>query len=616
MGVYKGYQPNVFRAVSGSLFSTAGNWSRGYVPTGSDVADIRDNCTIDITRTLGTLVVRPGFTASINTGLTFQINDTIDVIGHLSCSGTSTINVLSNKNKINSLSPGSSTFNFVRSGNQNVPGVTYNNLTIVNQGIKTLIGNTTINGNLFVYNSTNISADNPTLEIGANSLFVSGTTTLRSVGNASGVTAYLKKNSPIGLVTFVGQLILNSYFGTIDFSVGNPNVELRGGINTSNWAGFIIPGTGTWTASTNNQQWDLGSDGRSIEFYNLIINNVVVRHYGGLGSSIIIKNSMNGTTPSSSFISGNNNANCNYWLQLDINITPMTTGSYDVSTYSDGGIIYNFPGSFTLPLSQYGNLYILNNGTKTLSANTTILNNLYIRATSTSDTILECSDKALTINGQTFVGTNSGNRIPNGLLKKNSPVGLVTFGGAFNLNNFSIYGGTIDFSVGNPNVEVKNGFNMFNQSGQLLAGTGQWKFSTNNQNLVISDSLTLTFYDVLISGPITLGGVGSVTTINFIFTNSFNGDNALSKFVVFSNFIVNYKGAPQPMATGILDTSTNLNTWIYGSGSQDIKGGTYRNLTLSGSGTKTLQGNVSVQNTYTLTAPATLNNNGFTLTNP
>ena len=77
------------------------------------------------------------------------------------------------------------------------------------------------------------------------------------------------------------------------------------------------------------------------------------------------------------------------------------------------------------------------------------------------------------------------------------------------------------------------------------------------------------------------------------------------------------------MATGVLDTSTNANTWIYGLNNQDIKGSAtispkqeYRNLTLNGTGVKTLQGYVSVLNTYTLTAPATLANNGFTLTNP
>ena len=72
------------------------------------------------------------------------------------------------------------------------------------------------------------------------------------------------------------------------------------------------------------------------------------------------------------------------------------------------------------------------------------------------------------------------------------------------------------------------------------------------------------------------------------------------------------------MVTGILDTSTNNNTWIYGSGSQDVKGGTYRNLTFF-SGSKTLQGNVSVLGTFNTGSGAglaTVNLNGFTLTNP
>jgi hypothetical protein len=73
-----------------------------------------------------------------------------------------------------------------------------------------------------------------------------------------------------------------------------------------------------------------------------------------------------------------------------------------------------------------------------------------------------------------------------------------------------------------------------------------------------------------------------------------------------SSPIINYQNATQPMAIGILDTSTNANTWIYGLNNQDIKGSptispkqVYRNLTLNGTGVKTLQGYVSVLNTYT-----------------
>jgi hypothetical protein len=107
------------------------------------------------------------------------------------------------------------------------------------------------------------------------------------------------------------------------------------------------------------------------------------------------------------------------------------------------------------------------------------------------------------------------------------------------------------------------------------------------------------------------------------FNNSLNGNNANSKVLISANSVVTHNGATQPMATGILDTSTNLNTWIYGNLNQDIKGSptispkqVYRNLTLNGTGVKTLQGYCSVLNTYTLTSPAVVNNNGYTITNP
>lgn len=66
-------------------------------------------------------------------------------------------------------------------------------------------------------------------------------------------------------------------------------------------------------------------------------------------------------------------------------------------------------------------------------------------------------------------------------------------------------------------------------------------------------------------------------------------------------------------------TEATLNSFfIYSSGTFTITDPTpgYKNLTLATSGAKKLLGNVSVKGTYTLTGPATLNSNGFALTNP
>ncbi len=186
----------------------------------------------------------------------------------------------------------------------------------------------------------------------------------------------------------------------------------------------------------------------------------------------------------------------------------------------------------------------------------------------------------------------------------------------------------VNFSGGNPTIEFRGGISNQNNSPTSNFGTGLITFSTNNQNLNngVSPIQGFTFNNnILINGAITLqtsrtGGGG----YSGVFNGTINGNNVNSKFLMGTDTpTINYRNATQPMATGILDTSTNLNTWIYGSGSQDVKGSpttspkqVYRNLTLNGGGTKTLQGYVSVLNTYTLTSPATLALNGYTLTNP
>ncbi len=71
------------------------------------------------------------------------------------------------------------------------------------------------------------------------------------------------------------------------------------------------------------------------------------------------------------------------------------------------------------------------------------------------------------------------------------------------------------------------------------------------------------------------------------------------------------------MATGILDTNSFANTFDYArTGDQPVKGNAYRVLAISGSGNKTLQGNVTTQasNGYTVGGTAALVLNGFTKT--
>jgi hypothetical protein len=103
-------------------------------------------------------------------------------------------------------------------------------------------------------------------------------------------------------------------------------------------------------------------------------------------------------------------------------------------------------------------------------------------------------------------------------------------------------------------------------------------------------------------------------------TGTINGADGTA---IFDNrSFYTHNNAAAPMSTGKLYCNQAANTFIYGlAGNQDMTVPSdatpgYQSLTLQGSGAKRLLGNVSVKGTYTLTSPATLNTNGFALTNP
>lgn len=98
----------------------------------------------------------------------------------------------------------------------------------------------------------------------------------------------------------------------------------------------------------------------------------------------------------------------------------------------------------------------------------------------------------------------------------------------------------------------------------------------------------------------------------------------MASFTVESgaNFYINNTSAPILAAASI---TINGNTFISGTTNQFPSGGgrtgsavvnTFNNLTVKGTGAKKLLNNVSVTGTYTLQSPATINKNGFDITNP
>jgi hypothetical protein len=465
----------------------------------------------------------------------------------------------------------------------------FHSLTIAGTGTKTLGVNTTLSGALSVAGGI--------LQLSTFNLTVGTTTVISSAGK-------LYKDGA-GNVIFIGLLSNGNSGSTLDFSLGNPTVECRGGINAGGgvmWA-VLKFGTNTLTFSTNNQSISTGASAAFPTFdCPILISGAIILKIEPIGGAcqVVSNNTINGDNAASTLQVGVG-ATFNGSLNLQYTNTIMTTGILDLSTSSLSYIIYNANGNFTLPLTSYNWVGIGGTGTKILSGNTVVLN-LIING------ILDLTTYDLTVNGTTTI---------NGTLLK-SGSGNLLFVGSFNMS--SGIPSFVDFSGGNPSIESRGGLYLSNQTTSTFnSGTGIWTFSTNNQNVSAAYITSANFNgQIIVSGAITVTNIlnSGVFTTLFV-NNTINGDNAASRFD--NRNLIDYKGAATPMNIGFLDTNLAANTFKYNLlGAQDVKGGTYRTLNFGGSGVKTLQGNVVVNTTaggsWTITGTATINYNGFTIT--
>jgi hypothetical protein len=492
-------------------------------------------------------------------------------------------------------------------GQQEVLALPYNNLSLQSpQAISSInVGNPAntakfVTKNIIVKGNLTISGQ-AWLEMSTFDLTVNGSTSL-SGGKLS--------KSALGLLLFKGQCTTAQGGGF--FLDGNCDVECQGGLAINqlgiNINNFSNQGLGTWRFTTNNQTFNISNSALTIPFYNVRVEGAISVTLTTVGSGICqINGELTGTIPSSTFI----NSGVLYFNN------PVTysyaTGVFNTTSFANT-VGYIFNGNATLPYATYSSLLISGTGTKTLGANTTVNGNL----SSSGGGTFELSTYDIIINGTTSLSPESNTIYP--LQKSGS--GNVTFVGLISCGNGFVTRKALNFSIGNPSVEVRGGIS-FTQQGSttFLTGNGTWTFTTNSQNITSTAGIASPQFDcpILISGAITINQVNTSTSSFVItFTNTINGNDINSKYTMGTFTTIQntatYNSATQPMATGVLDTSTNLNTFIYGNGNQDIRGGNYRNLTFNGGGVKTLQGNVVKTGTYVLTPPATVNLNGFTLT--
>jgi hypothetical protein len=452
---------------------------------------------------------------------------------------------------------------------------TFYNLYVAGTGIKTLGTSSYVSGSL--------SFGNPaTFELSSSNLFVNGTT---NTGNGIVIT-----RSGSGATVFNGR-VTQLDFGRIDFRQGNANIEFRNGVD-SRYEAYVYLGSGSAIFSTNDQS-----------YLGYIINTGDVIISGSIRlknqSRLDINKAINGTVPSSIL----DNSGSIYFTSPAACNNSMLTGSFISASYPGSVLGFAFTGSYKIPFSSFRNLILSPGGniaspeSKTLSRDTIIHENLSIALDR-----IDTENNNVSVLGTTFFN--------NGGIKK-SGSGSVLFSGSVDIYD----SGQLDFiSASNASLEMRGGIIRGTFQSGITMGTTPVTFSANNQNIVACN--TNQYSSILISGSITVGFGLQAGTFNI--SGSLNGTDVNSRFFLSASSTAVYYSSQTPMQTGILDVSASAVTFTYISGSQNVKGGIYRNLTML-SGSKTLQGNVSVLNTLNTGSGAglaTINLNGFTLTNP
>jgi hypothetical protein len=526
---------------------------------------------------INNLSISGKLTASNNTQ-TLTVNGNLQATGFIDFTGsniTLNLNGFFNSAISSNFIGGNSTVVFGAINDQNILPLPYNNLST--SGI---IGTKYMTSDLIISGNFNPQSN---FECSSYSLTVNGNSIIGAVGFYK-----FSKSSSTGNLLFIGNV---DFEGGVDLSTGNPNIEFRGSITVHTFS--LISGSGVFTFSTNNQTLNYAANLNGTWNASIIVSGSITLTLTGTGI-LQVNNIINGTVAGSTF----NNEGV---LYLGNSTPPMLTGIFNYNHISTSTIGYVFNGSSVLPQTSYSNLVIGGTGVKTQLGNTSVSNNF------TNNGSYECGGFNLTVSG-TFTNTT--------LFTASTFCNIIING----LASFSNSGSStlcMDLRGGNPNVEFKNGLDI--HAAFCYTGNGIFKFSTNNQALSFSAyNNGLCAANILISGAITLTFTsGAIIPDCF---GTLNGDNTSSTFDNRGTFA--YTNTNAPMATGKLYCNQATNTFLYDLlGAQDITVPSdatpgYKNLILQGSGAKKLLGNISVKGSYTLNSPATLNLNGFTLTNP
>lgn len=458
---------------------------------------------------------------------------------------------------------------------------------ILNTNVTNAIGNLVVGdgsgGNLETDNTARTINVTTALTVNAGSTLGLEAMTITNNGTTN-VYGTLTDISATGANVFVGAFTV--YNGGSFSLTSNETCEFRGGI--TNDGTFSKTGTGTSTFSTNNQI--IGGSGA------ITMNGVVTV------TGVIVTN--NSTNLSLSSTAASSITGTGTWRQGTSSVLNTQAASINITTFdcstNTNTVNFNRNGAQTIPAITYHHLTASAGNTKTAAGNFTVNGDLTISAGTldlgTVATTVSISGNAVITGTFSFNGTSTKTVNINGNL---SGAGTINISGGSLLHTLNL-GGATNAITTFTTAAVASTVN-YNRSGDQTVFA-----SANYRNLTTLGSGVKT-----LQGNATIGGNLTVSAGTFDFgatartvsvTGNLSGAGIIDMSGGSALHTLNLGGATNAIST--FTTAAVASTINYNrAGDQTVfASANYRNLTISGSGVKALQGNSSVGGNLSVSA--------------
>jgi hypothetical protein len=484
------------------------------------------------------------------------------------------------------------------SGSQTIVAGTYNNLQLDNtSGTNTAGGILTVNGTLTVPANGTLSMSSYKLQGTLTTINNSGTITTSVYNDATPIPSGKTWGGTINYDRFMGgQTIVAGTYNNLTMNTGTNTAggditvngtltcntfnlstyKLDGNLSTVTFSGTIktyctqnppLPAGINWSANNGTVEFAASTGGQYIPagtYYNLQLDNTSNANTatGNLIVNYSVTTQAGGTLDMATYTLGGSlsntfMANNGTIKTYNTSSTPIPSGK----TWS-GTIEYaTQTGGQTIVSGTYYNLKLDNtSGTNTAGSNLTVSN----AWTTTTGGTLDMGTYTLSINLYAY---------HNGILKT-SNTSSTPFPSGKNWTTGG-YTGTFEFAILSGGQTIPTG-TYYNLQLDNTSGT-----NTAGGNLTVNGTLTTTA-----GGTLSMGSFGSYKLLGTLSTINNNGT------------IVTYSYADAtPIPTG--KTWGGTINYAYTGSKQTVVAGTYNNLTISGGGTSTAGGNITVNGTFT-----------------